>query len=60
VSEKYDPKIVPEMNAAMRDGKYDDSLWKQYTGHTAPELGDEWVKAIKAQLATPGTNAPAH
>jgi len=58
VSEKYDAKLVPEMNAAMRDGKYDDSLWKQYTGHTAPELGDEWVKDIKAQLAN--TNAPAH
>jgi hypothetical protein len=51
VTEKYDKDIVGQMNAAMREGNYDDALWKQYTGKTAPELGEEWKKDIEAQLA---------
>ena len=51
VSEKYDKDIVGQMNAAMRDGKYEDDLWQKYTGKTAPELGEEWQKEINAQLS---------
>ena len=50
VSEKYDKAIVTQMNAAMRDGKYEDDLWQKYTGKTAPELGEEWQKEIIAQI----------
>jgi hypothetical protein len=56
VTEKYDTNLVAQMNAAMRDGKYDDGLWQKYTGKTAPELGDEWKKDIETQLGS-GTNA---
>jgi hypothetical protein len=51
VSEKYDAKIVGQMNAAMRDGKYNDGLWQYYTGKTVPALGEEWKKDVLAQLA---------
>ena len=51
VTEKYDTNIVSQMNAVMREGKYDDGLWKQYTGKSAPELGEEWRKDIEAQIA---------
>jgi hypothetical protein len=57
VTEKYDANLVTQMNAAMRAGKYDDGLWKQYTGKTAPELGEEWKKEIEAQLATAPASA---
>ncbi len=50
VSEKYDPTIVTELNAAMRDGNYTEDLWKQHTGKTAPDLGAEWQKDLKTQL----------
>ena len=30
------------MNAAMRQGKYSEDLWKQSAGKTADELGEEW------------------
>ena len=56
VAQKYDATIVSQMNAAMREGKYDDALWKKYTGKTAPELGAEWEKDVEAQLA--GLNVP--
>lgn len=48
VSQKYDKDLVPQLNRAIRDGKYSDDLWKQYTGKTAEELGDEWKAALKA------------
>lgn len=50
VAEKYDPKIVTQLNAAMRDGTYDAGRWLQFTGKTAPELGAEWHAEISAQL----------
>jgi Peptidase of plants and bacteria len=53
VSEKYDKDIVAQMNAAMRQDKYDDNLWKEYTGKTMQELGAEWKKEVMAQLAAP-------
>jgi hypothetical protein len=52
VSEKYDPKIVGEMSAAMRQNQYNEDLWKKYTGKTVTELGEEWKKGIEAQLAS--------
>jgi Peptidase of plants and bacteria len=52
VADKYDGKIVEEMDAAMRGGKYNEDLWKKYTGKTAPELGDEWKKIVESQLAS--------
>lgn len=51
VTQKYDPNIVTELNAAMRDDKYSDATWQQYTGKTVQELGAEWEKEVTAQLA---------
>ena len=47
VTEKYDKTLVPKLNAACRQGNYSDSLWKQYTGHTLQELGDEWKASLQ-------------
>jgi hypothetical protein len=57
VSEKYDKDIVPQMNASMRDGKYDESLWQKYTGKPLSELGAEWEKEVEAQLQSATTTA---
>ena len=53
VTQKYDKDIVPQVNDAMRQGKYNDDLWKQYTGKTLQDLGAEWKTEIEKQLATP-------
>ncbi|HEX7859229.1 MAG TPA: basic secretory protein-like protein [Verrucomicrobiae bacterium] len=42
VVEKYDKDVVKKINAAARAAKYSDDLWKEYTGKTIQELGDEW------------------
>ena len=51
VVEKYDASLISQLNQAMRDGVYADSLWPQYTGKTAAELGAEWQKEIAGQLS---------
>jgi hypothetical protein len=43
---KYAKDIVRQLNAAMREGKYSPDLWKEQTGHTVQELGDEWKAEI--------------
>ncbi len=51
VVKNYDADIVGQMNAAMREDKYKEGLWKTYTGKTAVQLGEEWSKEIRAELA---------
>lgn len=50
VTHKYDTNLVMKLNAAARHGKYSEELWKTYTGKTAPELGEEWKKAMEEKL----------
>lgn len=59
VSRKYDPDIVAKLNAAMRERRYDPDLWKQYTGKTVQELGDEWKAQLEAQLTAPAPDGTA-
>ncbi len=47
VTEKYDKQLVKKLNAAMRQGKYSDDLFKDYTGKTVTELDDEWRASLK-------------
>jgi hypothetical protein len=51
VSEKYDPEIVRKLNAALREGKYSEAIWKTNTGKTVSELGDEWKAGLEKKLA---------
>ena len=57
VTRKYDKDIIPQLNAAMRAGKYRESIWKERAGHTLEELGAEWKQGVEAEL-TPGTAPP--
>jgi hypothetical protein len=45
-SETYDKTLVEKMNAVMREGKYSDDLWTQFTGKTVDELGREWKASL--------------
>jgi hypothetical protein len=51
VTEKYDTNIVHKLNAAGRASKYSTNLWKEYTGKTVQELGEEWKKGHEDRLA---------
>jgi hypothetical protein len=51
VTLNHDKEIVRKLNAAAREGKYSEQLWKDWTGKTVQELGEEWKKAHEARLA---------
>ncbi len=51
VATKYDTNIVVKLNAAGRAAKYREELWKEVTGKTVQELGDEWKKFHEQRLA---------
>ena len=49
--QNYDKDIVTKMNAACRQRKYSDDLWKEYTGKTVAELNDEWKQKLCQEIA---------
>lgn len=42
----FDANLVIELNAACREGRYDESLWQRRTGRTLQQLGDEWHASL--------------
>lgn len=46
VVRKYDKDLIRKLNEVMRQRKYSDELWKQWTGKTLEELGDEWKQTL--------------
>src|SRR5665213_1856710 len=59
VVNKYDKKIVAELNDVLRSGKYDENIWKERTGKTVQELGDEWHAGLPKPAALAATVDPA-
>jgi hypothetical protein len=51
VSEKYDADIIRQLNAALREGKYDTGLWEKFTSKTIEELDAEWKLEIRSSLS---------
>jgi len=50
LSEKYDKDLVPELNAIIRSGDYNDDTWTKLAGHRLPDLGREWKQALATKL----------
>lgn len=49
-SQKYDKDLAVQLNAAIREGRYSEDLWKEFTGHTVEELDAEWRKDLEDKL----------
>jgi hypothetical protein len=47
VGDKYDKALVRKLNAIMREGKYKEEVWKELTGKTVEELGEEWKASLR-------------
>ena len=43
----HDPKLVIKLNAACRERRYTDEIWKELTGKTADELGEDWKASLR-------------
>lgn len=52
---KYDRELITKLNAACRQGRYSDELWRTCTGKPLAELAQEWKETRQKQLATPET-----
>ena len=42
VAKNHDKDLLPKLNAAAREGRYAETLWKDWTGKTLEELGEAW------------------
>lgn len=58
VTVTYDKDIIRKLNAAAREGKYSEDLWKTATGHAVQELGDEWKTSLEKKAAAEATQQP--
>jgi Peptidase of plants and bacteria/F5/8 type C domain len=47
VSKTYDPDLVRKLNKSMREGTYREEQFKEFTGKTVKDLGDEWKATLK-------------
>jgi hypothetical protein len=43
----YDKSLVHDLNSAMREGRYDEAIFKDRTGKALPELDEEWRATLK-------------
>jgi hypothetical protein len=60
VTNHYDRELVPKLNAALRDGRYNEDLWVDYTKRTLTELDNEWRASLARQpQSDEATPAPA-
>ena len=50
VIQRYDKDLLRQLNAAIREGKYNEDVWTNYTGKTLQSLGDEWKKGLEEKL----------
>jgi hypothetical protein len=50
VTQRYDRELVRKLNAAAREGKYAEQLWKDWTGKALQELGAAWRQEHEARL----------
>ncbi len=59
LTEKYDRDIVRKLNKMMREGEYNEAVFKKLTKKTLPELGKEWQQSLRARrMRRRGLTAP--
>jgi hypothetical protein len=50
VTETHDKELVSKLNAAARQGLYEEALWVEWTGKSLSELGDDWKEFHRRRL----------
>ncbi|MCX7820005.1 MAG: basic secretory family protein [Kiritimatiellae bacterium] len=53
VIRRHDPELIRHLNAALRMGRYEETLWEKWTGRTLEDLARAWraetEQALRAQ-----------
>jgi hypothetical protein len=47
VTDQYDRNLISKLNTLMREGRYREDVFKEFTGKTVQELGEEWRETLK-------------
>jgi hypothetical protein len=47
---KYDKDLIRELNAALREARYDAAWWQKRSGHTLEQLADEWKTNVMNKI----------
>jgi hypothetical protein len=50
ITEKYGDELVAKLNAALREGRYRNSMWTELTGKPVETLGAEWKANLGGSL----------
>ena len=48
-----DDALMAKLNAAIREGRYSENLWKDLTGATVQDLGQTWKADLEKKVGTP-------
>jgi len=59
VTETHDRDVVAKLNAALREGRYNEDLWSDYTGRTLAELDNDWKANLARRVSIPSDEALA-
>ena len=51
VMRTFDRDLVKKLNAAVREGCYDELLWRTWSGKSVQQLGEEWLVAQRSRLS---------
>lgn len=51
VVKTHDKDLLRHLNAAAREGRYSEAIWKERTGSTVQELGEQWKKSLEKAAA---------
>ena len=47
VTKKYDKELLRKLNKTLREGEYQEELFKQLTGKALQELNEEWRASLR-------------
>jgi len=50
VTQQYDQELIRKLNVVAREGRYQEELWKEWTGLTLAELGQAWKQENATRL----------
>ncbi len=57
VTNTHDKNIVRKLNAAAREGRYADTIWKDCTGRDLDQLNTEWKAYLEKKIADEAAEA---
>lgn len=54
VVREHDPKLIEKLNAAAREGRYEEELWRKWTEKPLEDLGRDWREFHEKRLGASG------